>query len=97
MSLANRTVPEVLNFSLPSAKVGRLAGLSLKLTSWALSEMVRTDPVSCLDWLGHPLLGVDLVREMFRAVLVRLRVGRMYLSLAFYGANHLKVNTSVQN
>ena len=46
--------------------------------------MVRADPVSCLDWLGRPLLGVDLVGEMFRAVLVRLGVGRTYLSLAFY-------------
>ena len=46
--------------------------------------MVRTDPVSCLDWLGRLPLGMDLVREMFRAVLVRLGVGRMYLSLAFY-------------
>ena len=46
--------------------------------------MVRADPVSCLDWLGRPPWGVDLVREMFRAVLVKLGVGRTYLSLAFY-------------
>ena len=84
MSLANRTVSEMLNFSLPSAKFRRLAGLSPKLNSWALSEMVRTNPMSCLDWLGRPALGMPLVREMFRAVLVRLGVGRMYHSLAFY-------------